>query len=146
MDLDGILHLGSVQPNKTKDFESFTVKTLKVIAPRLRMAEGYLKIIHKTKERFTTVREISGFHHRSREMELSKTVEMELKMIGSLQNTDKNTELDGSDSLGQAHPQASTKYLWQGSVDKGIEPTVNSISSTTKHINNILPRAPIRKI
>lgn len=133
MDVGEYLTAGSGQPTddyRTRGYAGLTVKILREMVPKLRMARGYVKMIGKMHDYFANVRnEYQERFHQSWSgaggLEQYKTLEKELKEFGSLQDSDRNMASDGSDTVDQARSRASTNDIGQGSVNgeamQGIE-------------------------
>ena len=141
------------------DYSGLTVKILKDLDPRLKMASGYVKMISKMHDYFSKV--TAEYEERFKErfqrinqttswgsgggLEQYKTLEKELKEFGSLQDSDRNTASDGSDTLDPARSRASTNDIGQGSTNgeamQGVEAAqtprpwaaVNSTSPANEH-------------
>lgn len=110
-----------------------TVKILKDMAPRSKMAKSYVKTLHKMHNYFTdTIKEEAKRYPdgKSRGGGLNEylLLEKELKEFGSLEDADKSIPSDGSDNADQGRSRASTNDLGagnnveeQGDVMQGVE-------------------------
>jgi hypothetical protein len=112
-------------------YDAFSVKLLREMVPRLKMARGYVKSISKMHDYFQGVK--NDFYDRFKRkplgwvgggLEQYKMLEKELKEFGSLDDPDKNSA-DGSDVADPPGSRASTNEIGQGSVNgehmQGIE-------------------------
>ncbi|KAH8808970.1 fungal-specific transcription factor-like protein, partial [Xylogone sp. PMI_703] len=111
-------------------YAAITVKLLKELAPKSRMAAGYLRIVGKMHRYFNAVRGDyhNQFKHKARPwtgggLEEYKTLERELKEFGSIESGgDKSIPSDSSDTADPVRSRASTNEIAPSSGNPPGEP------------------------
>lgn len=110
-------------------YASITVKILKELAPKSKMAAGYLRIVGKMHRYFNVVRSDynNQFKHKPRPwtgggLEEYKTLERELKEFGSIEGGEKSIPSDASDTADPVRSRASTNDLATGTNPSNGEP------------------------
>ncbi|KAH8596012.1 fungal-specific transcription factor domain-containing protein [Bisporella sp. PMI_857] len=103
-------------------FDSVTVKILKSMIPRLKMAKSYCKTLAKMHEVFRDLKQSYNTRFKLGRyvgggLEQYKTLEKELKEFGSLEDNDKNAHSDGSEAEPGHRSRASTNEIGHGSLN-----------------------------
>jgi hypothetical protein len=134
----------------SRGYEALTVKILKEMVPRLKMAKGYVRSLRKMHDYFQGVK--NDYYDRFKRkplgwvgggLEQYKTLEKELKEFGSLEDNDKSVHSDGSDVVDQPPSRASPNDIGQGSVNgeqmQGIEAAPTPRNNAWAPINATSP-------
>jgi hypothetical protein len=108
-------------------YDALTVKILRDMVPRLKMAKGYVRTISKMHEYFRDFKDKASRRFKVPEgggLREYKMLEKELKEFGSLEDSDRIAS-DGSDGADASRSRASTNDIGQGSVNgepmQGVE-------------------------
>ncbi|RFU28258.1 hypothetical protein B7463_g8086, partial [Scytalidium lignicola] len=120
-------------------YAAITVKLLKELAPKSRMAAGYLRIVGKMHRYFNVVRSDyhNQFKHKARPwtgggLEEYKTLERELKEFGSIEGGgDKSIPSDASDTADPIRSRASTNEIGSGSNNSSGEAMQGVVEGAT---------------
>jgi hypothetical protein len=158
MDTNNYLHPHEGQANGDSGsggYDAVTVKILKDLIPRLKMAKGYVRSLKKMHDYFRDIK--ADYTNRFQRkpygwsgnggLEQYKLLEKELKEFGSLEDMDRNIPSDGSDVVDQSRSRASTNDIGGSSINgeamQGIESAPAQRQGAWAAVNAISPSPKI---